>query len=125
MRNDLRRARERAGLTQQELAKRCAVSRQTIIALEAGRYAPSTSLALQIARVLRARIEQLFWLDDEAGSIDALVATPPAAAPTTQPAVVASVGGRWVAHALPGESAATANALIDGGAAAGAERAAV
>jgi molybdate-binding protein/DNA-binding XRE family transcriptional regulator len=110
MRNDLRRARERAGLTQQELAERCGVTRQTIISLEAARYVPSTAVALAIARALRARVEDLFWLDDAANSVDAVLATPLAA--SGQPAVLASVGGRRVVHALPGDQASIANARI-------------
>ena len=59
--NHIRRLRfERGELTQEELARRCGVTRQTIIALEAGRYAPSLELAFRIALALDARIEQVF-----------------------------------------------------------------
>jgi len=63
--NDIRRWRaERGGMTQQALADACGVTRQTIIALEAGRYAPSLELAFRIARALGAGIEDVFhWRD--------------------------------------------------------------
>ncbi|WP_029090024.1 helix-turn-helix transcriptional regulator [Brevibacterium album] len=60
------RARRRsAGLTQAELGLRVGVSRQTIVAVEKGDYAPSVYLALRIARELDAAVEQLFPLEEE------------------------------------------------------------
>ena len=59
--NDIRRLRfERDELTQQALADACGVTRQTIIALEAGRYAPSLELGFRIADALGVRIEDVF-----------------------------------------------------------------
>lgn len=59
--NEIRRMRfERGEMTQQALADACGVTRQTIIALEAGRYAPSLELAFRIADALGARIEEVF-----------------------------------------------------------------
>jgi putative transcriptional regulator len=59
--NAIRRLRfERGEMTQQALADACGVTRQTIIALEAGRYAPSLELAFRIADALGARIEEVF-----------------------------------------------------------------
>lgn len=59
--NHIRRLRfERDEMTQEELARRCGVTRQTIIALEAGKYAPSLELAFRIAHALDARIEAVF-----------------------------------------------------------------
>lgn len=59
--NDIRRLRfERGEMTQQALADACGVTRQTIIALEAGRYAPSLELAFRIAEALGVRIEEVF-----------------------------------------------------------------
>ncbi|GGQ38628.1 helix-turn-helix transcriptional regulator [Couchioplanes azureus] len=56
----IRRTRRDAGLTQQDLAAKVQVSRQTIIAMETGDYAPSVYLAIKIARVLRTTVEQLW-----------------------------------------------------------------
>jgi putative transcriptional regulator len=59
---DLRSAK--AGMTQQDLADRVGVTRQTIVALEAGAYTPSLALALRIARVFGKRTEEVFRLDE-------------------------------------------------------------
>jgi putative transcriptional regulator len=63
--NDIRRLRqEHGGMTQQDLANACRVTRQTIIALEAGRYAPSLELAFRIARVFGVGVEEVFRWED-------------------------------------------------------------
>ncbi len=54
--------RTRAGLTQEELARKAGVSRQTIIAIEKGNYAPSVALALRLATVLKTSVEALFHI---------------------------------------------------------------
>ena len=59
--NQIRRLRfGRGEMTQQALADACSVTRQTIIALEAGKYAPSLELAFRIADALGVRIEEVF-----------------------------------------------------------------
>jgi putative transcriptional regulator len=58
--NRVKAARVAAGLTQAKLAGDVGVSRQTVIALEAGDYAPSVYLALRIAAVLGTTVEALF-----------------------------------------------------------------
>lgn len=65
--NDIRKLRfERSEMTQQALADACGVTRQTIIALEAGKYAPSLELAFRIAHALEVRIEDVFhWSKPE------------------------------------------------------------
>ncbi|SFK28964.1 putative transcriptional regulator [Lysobacter sp. cf310] len=61
IRNHIRRLRfERGEMTQQALADACGVTRQTIIALEAGRYAPSLELAFRIARAFEVGVEDVF-----------------------------------------------------------------
>lgn len=52
-------------LTQQELAERLGVSRQTVNAVELGKYVPSTVLALKMARLFGCSVEELFQLDEE------------------------------------------------------------
>lgn len=63
------RVRERRaagdGLTQQQLAEAVGVSRQTIIAIESGRYCPSLEVALKIARVFGQPVEAVFSLAPE------------------------------------------------------------
>lgn len=56
-------------MTQEELAKGVGVARQTIIAIEKGKYNPSVALAIKIARVFGVSVEEVFTLDgDEADS---------------------------------------------------------
>lgn len=64
--NSIRRLRfEHDEMTQQELANRVGVTRQTIIAIEAGKYAPSLMLAFHIARVFGLRVEEVFEYQDK------------------------------------------------------------
>lgn len=65
MKNRLKVARAEADLTQEELAKRIGVSRQTINAVESGRYVPSTVLALKMAQVFGKPVEEIFFLEDD------------------------------------------------------------
>ncbi|MGI6513157.1 MAG: helix-turn-helix transcriptional regulator [Syntrophomonadales bacterium] len=67
MENRLRELRERESLTQEDLAARVGVSRQTIISLERGRYNPSLMLAYKLAGVFGLRIEDVFLLEDGKG----------------------------------------------------------
>src|SRR3954462_11922517 len=63
--NHLGRLRERRGIAAADLAKLAGGSRQTIYAIEAGSYVPNTMLALKLARVLEAKVEDLFSLADD------------------------------------------------------------
>ena len=65
MKNRLKVARAEADLTQEELANRIGVSRQSINAIESGRYVPSTVLALKMARVFGKPVEEIFSLGEE------------------------------------------------------------
>lgn len=65
MKNNLASYRTQAGLTQQELADRVNVSRQTIISLENGRYNPSILLAFRLSRVFGSPIEDLFIYEED------------------------------------------------------------
>jgi len=65
MKNRLEEFRIRNGWTQQELADRVEVSRQTIISLEGGRYNPSILLAFRLARLFELQIEDLFLYTEE------------------------------------------------------------
>jgi putative transcriptional regulator len=63
MTNEVRQLRESRGLSQGQLAQELRVSRQTINAIETGRYLPSLPLAFSIARVFGRPIEELFHDD--------------------------------------------------------------
>ena len=65
MQNRLEQYRTHNGWTQQELADRVEVSRQTIISLENGRYNPSILLAFRLARLFRVAIEDIFIYSEE------------------------------------------------------------
>lgn len=64
MKNNLRVERAILNISQAELADKIGVSRQTINSIEAGRYVPSTVLALKIAKVCSKNVEQIFQLED-------------------------------------------------------------
>ena len=57
----LKAARAALGLTQQELAERVGVTRQTIVAIERGDYNPTIRLCTQICRALGKTLDDLFW----------------------------------------------------------------
>ncbi|MFZ1913905.1 MAG: helix-turn-helix transcriptional regulator [Dehalococcoidales bacterium] len=65
MQNKIKLLREQNGFTQQDLAEKVSVSRQTIISLESGRYNPSIFLAYHIARVFNMTIEDVFLFEKE------------------------------------------------------------
>jgi len=58
--NDVRRLREAAAMTQAELGERVGATRQTIIAIEAEKYAPSLELAFKLARVFKRPVDDVF-----------------------------------------------------------------
>ena len=64
---NLKSVRESRGMTQQELADRIGMRRETILHLENNRYIPSLEMALKIAQVFDLRVEELFQLKDTGG----------------------------------------------------------
>ncbi|HEU4677792.1 MAG TPA: helix-turn-helix transcriptional regulator [Candidatus Paceibacterota bacterium] len=60
VKNKVNEYRTKAGLTQEELATRVGVTRQTIIAIERGNYTPSVLLAIRLAEVFSVPVESLF-----------------------------------------------------------------
>ncbi|WP_294250277.1 helix-turn-helix transcriptional regulator [uncultured Chryseobacterium sp.] len=65
MKNTLKVERAVKSITQEELARAIGVSRQTINAMEAGKYVPSTVLALKIARYFNKKVENIFELEQD------------------------------------------------------------
>jgi putative transcriptional regulator len=65
MKNHVRALRKAMGLRQEDLARRLGVTRQTIIAVENGKYNPTLELAMKMARLLGRPVEELFILNDE------------------------------------------------------------
>lgn len=64
MQNKIRDLRKALGLSQEELAQRCKVSRQTINAIENNKYDPTLGLAMRLARLLKTPVEDIFHLPD-------------------------------------------------------------
>jgi putative transcriptional regulator len=64
MQNEVRRLREERGITQGDLAQRLSVSRQTVNAIETGRYLPSLPLAIALGRYFGRPVEEVFRDDD-------------------------------------------------------------
>jgi len=65
MKNNIKVQRAINNLTQDELAKKVSVARQTINAMEGNKYVPSTVLALKIARVFNKMVEDIFMLEEK------------------------------------------------------------
>jgi putative transcriptional regulator len=63
--NSIRAVREAAGMTQADLARRVGVTRQTLIAIEQGRYSPTLELAFQLARAFDVGLDDLFDYPEE------------------------------------------------------------
>jgi putative transcriptional regulator len=66
LRNRLKVARAEKDLSQEQLASLAGVTRQTISSVETGQYIPSTLLALTLALRLGKRVEELFYLEEDA-----------------------------------------------------------
>lgn len=65
MRNSIKVERAKNNLTQAQLADLVKVSRQTINAMELGKYVPSTVLALRLSKIFETTVNELFELEDE------------------------------------------------------------
>lgn len=63
--NRLKEIRQKNDLTQEALADAVEVTRQTIIAIEKGKFGPTVTLALALAQKLEVRVEDLFWLEPD------------------------------------------------------------
>jgi putative transcriptional regulator len=68
MKNQLRERRTEKGMSQAEVAADLRVSRQTVIAIESGRYSPSLPLAFRIARLFNVPVETMFDPEEEVGA---------------------------------------------------------
>jgi putative transcriptional regulator len=65
MKNKIKELRAKLGLTQEELAEKVGVRRETIVFLEQGKYNPSLGLAYNVAKVLKTKIEDLFIFEEK------------------------------------------------------------
>ncbi len=63
--NNVQELRNKKELTQEDLAERSGVSRQTVISIERGNYTPSVMLALKMARIFKLPVEDIFYISHE------------------------------------------------------------
>ena len=63
MKNNVKLARVKAELTQQELADVVGITRQTVSLIEKGKYNPSLKLCLQICYAVNEKLDEIFWID--------------------------------------------------------------
>jgi molybdate-binding protein/DNA-binding XRE family transcriptional regulator len=116
--NRLRARRQSLGLSQKQLAGMAGITRQAVCAVEAGQYSPATSVALQLARALSCRVEDLFSLKAGGEIVEGeLVGALPEGA--GKRAQVARIGNRMLVRPLSGLGelaglATTADGLIAG-----------
>jgi molybdate-binding protein/DNA-binding XRE family transcriptional regulator len=99
----LNRIRESRGISVAALAKLAGVTRQTVYAIEAGDYVPNTTVALQLARVLEVRVEELFSLDATTPTAQPVPAEFLTPARAGQPVQVCRVGKKTVAVSAPSD----------------------
>jgi molybdate-binding protein/DNA-binding XRE family transcriptional regulator len=101
-RTHLHQIRERRGQSAAALAKLAGITRQTIYAIEAGDYVPNTTVALQLARALEVRVEELFSLEAEPESAPKPIAVDfISPARNGQPVQLCRVGNRLIAVPVP------------------------
>src|SRR5882724_1076953 len=104
--NRIRSRRQAAGLSQQELARRCGLTRQAINAIEAGHYIPSTLVALRLSMTLGCRVEELFRLTAERIRVEAEWLGEASAKDIGRTRIqLARVGDRLLARPLAGAAA--------------------
>ena len=65
MKNTIKVERAKQNMTQQDLAEKIGVSRQTINSIESQKYIPSAVLALKIAKIFEVNVEQIFQLEED------------------------------------------------------------
>jgi putative transcriptional regulator len=63
MKNSIKVERAKKDMTQEDLATKIGVSRQTIISIESGKYIPSTVLALKLAKYFKTTVDEIFVLE--------------------------------------------------------------
>ena len=65
MKNQVKLARVKVDLTQQQLADVVGITRQTVSLIEKGKYNPSLKLCLQICYAVNAKLDEIFWIEQE------------------------------------------------------------
>jgi DNA-binding XRE family transcriptional regulator len=113
--NRLREKRQALGLSQKQLANAANITRQAVAAVESNQYSPATSVALQLARALRCRVEDLFSIKSEGEIIDGELLGSVSRGADKKRARVTQVGERWLVRPLDGAGELTSlTASADG-----------
>jgi len=100
--NRLREKRQASGFSQKQLANMAAITRQAVAAVESNQYFPATSVALQLARALQCRVEDLFSIKSGGEIVDGeLLGSIPKGGDKIR-ARVTRVGDRWLVRSLDG-----------------------
>jgi len=60
LKNKIKELRKKLGITQEQLAKKCGVARQTINCIENDKYDPTLELAFKLSRILKVKVDELF-----------------------------------------------------------------
>jgi molybdopterin molybdotransferase/putative molybdopterin biosynthesis protein len=115
--NRLREKRQSLGLSQKQLADSAGITRQAVCAVEANQYSPATSVALQLARALRCRVDDLFSLKQGGEIIEGELLGPVPKTGFPVRAQVTQIGHRLLVRPLDGlgelaSLSATADGLI-------------
>jgi molybdate-binding protein/DNA-binding XRE family transcriptional regulator len=115
--NHLREKRQALALSQKQLAELAGITRQAISALEANQYSPATSVALQLARALHCRVEDLFSIKQGGEIIEGELLGPLPQGQGSMRAQVTQIGHRFMVRSLDGMGelaslSATADGLI-------------
>ena len=100
--NHLREKRQAAGLTQQQLAAMTGITRQAVAAVETGQYSPATSVALQLARALKCRVEDLFSVKSDGDNLEGELLGALPMGGENRRARLTQVGGRLFVRPLDG-----------------------
>src|SRR5918992_2858846 len=116
--NRLRERRQSSGLSQKQLADMAGITRQAVCAVEANQYSPATSVALQLARALSCRVEDLFSLKSGGEIVEGELVGSLPQGPGKIRAKVTQVGERRLVRPLDGlgeltSLSATADGLIE------------
>ena len=121
IRSSVRSLRQRLGVQQRDLAAQIGVSRQTLSAIEAGTTVPSTQIALNLARALQCRVEDMFSLEEDAKGLEVQFVRDggPQGAGWARGAqrvrvAVGQVDQQWVARALDGDQGFAPGTPADG-----------
>lgn len=102
--NNLKSIRTRLGMSQQDLANKAGVTRQSIGGVESGQYAPSVAISLRLAKALGCPVKDLFCFEEDLPEVQAVFSKPVKSGQQLRVSL-ARVGGQWIAYPLVGNDA--------------------